>query len=50
MARFYVLLDGGEITQERAEESIRLHMAPFSVDFVRTEWFSQFDGIQNNHF
>lgn len=43
MARFYVLLDGGEITQERAEESIRQHMAPYTVEFLRTEWFSQFD-------
>ncbi|KAI2619768.1 FAD binding domain-containing protein [Hypomontagnella submonticulosa] len=42
MARFYVLLDG-EITQERAEESIREHMAPHRVDFVKTEWFSTFD-------
>ncbi|KAI0107958.1 FAD binding domain-containing protein [Hypoxylon sp. NC0597] len=42
MARFYVLLDG-EITQRRAEDSIREHMAPHRVDFVRTEWFSTFD-------
>ncbi|KAI0376982.1 FAD binding domain-containing protein [Hypomontagnella monticulosa] len=42
MARFYVLLDG-EITQERAEDSIREHMAPHRVDFVKTEWFSTFD-------
>ncbi|KAI5861029.1 FAD binding domain-containing protein [Durotheca rogersii] len=42
MARFYTLLDG-EITQERAEDSIREHMAPYRIDFVRTEWFSTFD-------
>ncbi|KAI0839474.1 FAD binding domain-containing protein [Hypoxylon sp. FL0890] len=42
MARFYVLLDG-EITQRRAEDSIREHMAPLRVDFVATEWFSTFD-------
>ncbi|KAI1212016.1 FAD binding domain-containing protein [Annulohypoxylon truncatum] len=42
MARFYVLLDG-EITQRKAEDSIREHMAPHRVDFVKTEWFSTFD-------
>ncbi|KAF6842779.1 FAD monooxygenase [Colletotrichum musicola] len=42
MARFYVLLDG-EITQQRAEDSIREHMAPHRVDFTKTEWFSTFD-------
>ncbi|KAI8960216.1 FAD binding domain-containing protein [Daldinia sp. FL1419] len=42
MARFYVLLDG-EITQKRAEDSIREHMAPHRIDFVKTEWFSTFD-------
>ena len=43
MARFYVLLDG-EITQERTENSIREHLAPYRVEFARTEWFSNFDG------
>ncbi|TLD33282.1 hypothetical protein PspLS_01534 [Pyricularia sp. CBS 133598] len=43
MARFYVLLDGGEVTQERAEASIREHLTPHRVEFVRTEWFSTFD-------
>ncbi|KAI1803974.1 FAD binding domain-containing protein [Daldinia bambusicola] len=42
MARFYVLLDG-EITQTRAQDSIREHMAPHRIDFVKTEWFSTFD-------
>ncbi|KAF5510237.1 3-hydroxybenzoate 4-monooxygenase [Colletotrichum siamense] len=42
MARFYILLDG-EITQEKAENSIREHMAPHRVDFKKTEWFSTFD-------
>ncbi|KAL9946835.1 hypothetical protein ACHAQF_002735 [Verticillium nonalfalfae] len=38
LARFYVLLEG-EITEERAKESVRAHMAPHRVDFVWTEWF-----------
>jgi phenol 2-monooxygenase (NADPH) len=42
MARFYILLDG-EITQAKAEASIREHMAPHRVDFLRTEWFSTFE-------
>ncbi|RXG43918.1 hypothetical protein VDGE_09874 [Verticillium dahliae] len=42
LARFYVLLEGG-ITEERAKESIRAHMAPHRVDFVWTEWFSTFE-------
>jgi hypothetical protein len=43
MARFYVLLEG-EVTQPLAEESIRLHMVPHTVEFTRTEWFSTFNG------
>ncbi|KAG8163836.1 hypothetical protein KVR01_005754 [Diaporthe batatas] len=43
MARFYVLLKGGEVTQERAEASIREHLAPHKVEFKKTEWFSTFD-------
>lgn len=43
MARFYVLLEG-EVTQERAENSIREHLAPHKVEFKETEWFSTFDG------
>jgi hypothetical protein len=42
MARFYVLLEG-EITQQRAEESIKRHLAPHNVEFAATEWFSSFD-------
>ncbi|KAE8149944.1 monooxygenase [Aspergillus avenaceus] len=42
MARFYVLLDG-EITQEKTEESIRAHMQPYKVSFLKTEWFSTFE-------
>ncbi|KAK7931138.1 Monooxygenase- FAD-binding protein [Apiospora marii] len=42
MSRFYVLLDG-DISQEKAEASIRAHLAPHRVDFVRTEWFSTFE-------
>lgn len=42
MARFYVLLDG-DINQARAENSIREHMAPHHIDFVKTEWFSTFE-------
>lgn len=44
MARFYVLLPGGEVTLERAQESIKKHMAPHHVNFIETEWFSTFDG------
>lgn len=43
MARFYVLLDGGEISQERAEESVRKHMSPHKIEFRETEWFSTFE-------
>ncbi|KAK5996447.1 FAD-dependent monooxygenase terD-like protein [Cladobotryum mycophilum] len=42
LCRFYVLLDG-EVNQERAEESIKKHMAPYRADFVKTEWYSTFD-------
>jgi len=42
MARFYVLLEG-EVNQELAQESIRRHLAPYTVHFDRTEWFSTFD-------
>lgn len=42
MARFYVLLDE-DITQQRAEESIRQHMAPHTIHFRETEWFSTFE-------
>ncbi|KAK8044136.1 FAD monooxygenase [Apiospora rasikravindrae] len=45
MSRFYVLLEG-DVTQEKAEASIREHLAPHRVDFVRTEWFSTFEGKQ----
>lgn len=47
MARFYVLLDG-EITQERAENSIKDHLAPYRVEFTKTEWFSTFEGEWSN--
>ncbi|KKA28491.1 hypothetical protein TD95_003223 [Thielaviopsis punctulata] len=40
LGRFYVLLeDGVEITEENAKVSIREHMAPYRVEFTRTEWF-----------
>lgn len=42
MARFYVLLDG-DVTQEKAETSIREHMSPHRVEFRKTEWFSTFE-------
>ncbi|KAH6898964.1 FAD binding domain-containing protein [Thelonectria olida] len=42
LCRFYVLLEG-EVTQERAQESIKRHMAPYRVDFLKTEWYSTFD-------
>lgn len=44
MARFYVLLDG-EITQDKAEASIRDHMSPHKVQFRKTEWFSTFESM-----
>lgn len=43
MSRFYVLLKG-EITQQLAEESIKEHLAPYRVEFPKTEWFSTFHG------
>ncbi|KPM39945.1 hypothetical protein AK830_g6626 [Neonectria ditissima] len=42
LCRFYVLLEG-EVNQERAEASIKKHMAPYRVDFLKTEWYSTFD-------
>ncbi|KAM4063528.1 FAD binding domain-containing protein [Hirsutella rhossiliensis] len=42
LSRFYVLLDG-EVTQERAQESIKRHMTPHRVEFQRTEWYSTFE-------
>lgn len=48
MARFYVLLEG-EITQKKAEDSIREHMTPHRIDFIRTEWFSTFDGEHTSY-
>ncbi|KAF4991505.1 hypothetical protein FGRMN_7779 [Fusarium graminum] len=41
MSRFYVLLKG-EITQQLAEDSIKKHLAPYRVEFTKTEWFSTF--------
>lgn len=45
LCRFYVLLDG-DISLERAEESIRQHVAPYRIHFRRTEWFSTFEGAK----
>ncbi|RFU81261.1 hypothetical protein TARUN_916 [Trichoderma arundinaceum] len=42
LCRFYVLLEG-EVTQERAQESIKKHLAPYRTDFIKTEWYSTFD-------
>lgn len=42
MARFYVLLDG-EITLEKAQESVRRHMAPHTIEFTEMEWYSTFE-------
>ncbi|POR36250.1 FAD binding domain containing protein [Tolypocladium paradoxum] len=42
LCRFYVLLEG-EVTQARAEESIQKHLAPYRVEFKKTEWYSTFD-------
>lgn len=44
MSRFYVLVDG-DISQEKAEASIHAHLASYRVDFVRTVWFSTFEGM-----
>lgn len=43
LCRFYVLLEG-EVTQERAQESIKKHLAPYRTEFTKTEWYSTFDG------
>ena len=43
LSRFYVLLKG-EVTQALAEESIKQHLAPHKVDFLKTEWYSTFYG------
>lgn len=45
LCRFYVLLDG-EVTLERAQESIKEHLAPYQVEFTSTEWYSTFEGGQ----
>ncbi|RAO68718.1 uncharacterized protein BHQ10_004730 [Talaromyces amestolkiae] len=42
LARFYILLDD-EITQENSEKEIRKFLAPYRVDFPKTEWFSTFE-------
>ncbi|KAF4504423.1 hypothetical protein G6O67_007874 [Ophiocordyceps sinensis] len=42
LSRFYVLLDG-EVSQERAQASIKEHMAPHRVEFQETEWYSTFE-------
>lgn len=47
LCRFYVLLEG-EVNQARAEESIQKHMAPYRTEFVKTEWYSTFDGRCSN--
>ncbi|CAH0040471.1 unnamed protein product [Clonostachys solani] len=42
LSRFYVLLEG-EVTEERAKESVKLHLAPYKVEFTKVEWYSTFD-------
>jgi hypothetical protein len=44
LARFYILLDD-EITQENSEREIRKFLAPYRVDFPKTEWFSTFESM-----
>lgn len=45
MARFYTLLNPDQPkTQANSEASIREHMRPHKIDFVKTEWFSTFEG------
>lgn len=43
LCRFYILLDG-EITEEKSKASIKKHLAPYRVEFTKTEWFSTFEG------
>jgi 2-polyprenyl-6-methoxyphenol hydroxylase-like FAD-dependent oxidoreductase len=43
LSRFYVMLDG-EVTLPRAQESLREHLAPYTIKFREVEWFSTFDG------
>jgi 2-polyprenyl-6-methoxyphenol hydroxylase-like FAD-dependent oxidoreductase len=43
LSRFYVLLEG-EVTEERAKESVKIHLAPYKVEFTKVEWYSTFDG------
>jgi 2-polyprenyl-6-methoxyphenol hydroxylase-like FAD-dependent oxidoreductase len=43
LCRFYILLDG-EITEEKSKASIKRHLAPYRVEFTKTEWFSTFEG------
>lgn len=43
LCRFYVLLEG-EVTLERAQDSIKEHLAPHKIEFTKTEWYSTFDG------
>ena len=43
LSRFYVLLDG-EVTLERAQASVKEHLAPYNIEFEKTEWYSTFDG------
>ncbi|KAH0593056.1 hypothetical protein MHUMG1_09303 [Metarhizium humberi] len=42
LCRFYILLDG-EITEEKSKTSIKKHLAPYRVEFTKTEWFSTFE-------
>lgn len=41
--RFYVLVDGN-VTQKNAEETVRKHMSPCWIIFMKVEWFSSFPG------
>jgi 2-polyprenyl-6-methoxyphenol hydroxylase-like FAD-dependent oxidoreductase len=43
LSRFYVLLNG-EVSLPLAQKSIKEHLAPYRVDFTKTEWYSTFDG------
>ncbi|CAI6049547.1 unnamed protein product [Clonostachys chloroleuca] len=42
LSRFYVLLEG-ELTEERAKESVKIHLAPYKEEFTKVEWYSSFD-------
>ena len=43
LSRFYVLLEG-DVSLPLAQKSIKEHLAPYHLEFTKTEWYSTFDG------